>query len=131
MHTSLECSLTGEFHEPDRLQGLSRAGKPLLARYDLGALSGWTPEIVRSRRERSMWKFHEVLPVNGLSEAVTLGEGLTPFLKCVERGVFAGFGDLWVKDEGFNPTQSFKARGMSAAMTRAAAFGVQTVALPS
>ena len=131
MHTSLECSLTGEFHEPDRLQGLSRAGKPLLARYDLGALGGWTPEIVRSRRERSMWKFHEVLPVNGLSEAVTLGEGLTPFLKCVERGVFAGFGDLWVKDEGFNPTQSFKARGMSAAMTRAAAFGVQTVALPS
>jgi threonine synthase len=49
----------------------------------------------------------------------------------VERGVFAGFGDLWLKDEGFNPTQSFKARGMSAAMTRAATFGVQTVALPS
>lgn len=60
-----------------------------------------------------MWRFHEVLPVNELSEAVSLGEGLTPFLKCVERGVFAGFGDLWLKDEGFNPTQSFKAGDVS------------------
>lgn len=131
MHTALECSLTGEIHDANCLQGLSRAGKPLLARYDLAALRDWTPAVVRARRERSMWRFHEVLPVNELSEAVSLGEGLTPFLKCVERGEFAGFGDLWLKDEGFNPTQSFKARGMSAAMTRAAAFGVQTVALPS
>jgi len=131
MHTALECSLTGEMYDAGCLQGLSRAGKPLLARYDLAALRDWTPAVVRARRERSMWRFHEVLPVNRLSEAVSLGEGLTPFLKCVERGVFAGFGELWLKDEGFNPTQSFKARGMSAAMTRAAAFGVQTVALPS
>ncbi|MFN5741975.1 MAG: threonine synthase, partial [Planctomyces sp.] len=84
MHTALECSLTGEIHDANCLQGLSRAGKPLLARYDLAALRDWTPAVVRARRERSMWRFHEVLPVNELSEAVSLGEGLTPFLKCVE-----------------------------------------------
>lgn len=132
MHSSLECSLTGEVYDPSKLQGLSKAGKPLLARYDLNGLkSQFTPRAVRSRTERSMWRFHEVLPVNEISEAVTLGEGLTPFLKCLPRGPFAEFSDLWVKDEGFNPTQSFKARGMSAAITRAAALGVTTVALPS
>ncbi|MFN9717172.1 MAG: threonine synthase [Planctomycetota bacterium] len=132
MHTSLECSLTGDVYDPGKLQGLSKAGKPLLARYDLDALRGqFTPQTVRSRTERSMWRFYDVLPVDQLSEAVTLGEGLTPLLRCLPRGPFAEFSDLWVKDEGFNPTQSFKARGMSAAITRAAALGVRTVALPS
>lgn len=132
MHTSLECSLTGEFYDPDRLQGLSKSGKPLLARYDLNAIrSEFTPANVRARTERSMWRFHNVLPVNSVEEAVTLGEGLTPLLACAARGPFGGFGSLLVKDESFNPTQSFKARGMSAAITRAAALGVRTVALPS
>ncbi len=132
MHISLDCSLTGEVHDPTQLQGLSRAGKPLLARYDLDSLkSRFSPEIVRRRTERSMWRFHEVLPVNSPQEAVSLGEGLTPLLTCKTRGPFSDFGDLLVKDESFNPTQSFKARGMSAAITRAAALGVTTVALPS
>lgn len=131
MHTSLVCSLTGEVHDLHCLQGLSRAGKPLLARYDLQSLRGLSPDTIRRRSERSMWRFHEVLPVNDPAEAVSLGEGLTPFLKCTQRGEFGRFGSLWVKDEGFNPTQSFKARGMSAAITRALALGVKTVALPS
>ena len=132
MHTSLECSLTGEVHDLTQLQGLSRAGKPLLARYDLASLKTLiSPEILRRRTERSMWRFHEVLPVNSSDEAVSLGEGLTPLLTCKTRGPFSDFGDLLVKDESFNPTQSFKARGMSAAITRAAALGVTTVALPS
>lgn len=132
MHISLECSLTGEVHDPTQLQGLSRAGKPLLARYDLDTLKNViSPEILRRRTERSMWRFHEVLPVNSPGEAVSLGEGMTPLLTCKTRGPFSDFGDLLVKDESFNPTQSFKARGMSAAITRAAALGVTTVALPS
>lgn len=132
MHTSLTCSLNGEVHNLHELQGLSRAGKPLLAGYDLAALKGhWTPDVVRARSERSMWRFHEVLPVNAVEEAVTLGEGMTPFLPCLPRGPFAEFDSLYVKDESFNPTQSFKARGMSAAITRAAALGVTSVALPS
>jgi threonine synthase len=131
MHRTLECSLTGEIHDSGVLHNLSRGGKPLLARYDLESLSWWRPETVRQSTVRSMWRFHPVLPVNSPDEAVSLGEGLTPFLKCLERGPFGGFGNLWVKDEGFNPTQSFKARGMSAAITRAAALGVKAVALPS
>jgi threonine synthase len=78
-----------------------------------------------------MWRFHEVLPVNDPAEAVSLGEGLTPLLACHRAGPFAPFAELLVKDESFNPTQSFKARGMSAAITRACALGVTTVALPS
>lgn len=132
MHTSLECSLTGEIHDHRRLQGLSRAGKPLLARYDLAHLKGrLTPAVIRTRIERSMWRFFDVLPVDSPEQAVSLGEGLTPLLTCCRRDVFRNFENLLVKDESFNPTQSFKARGMSAAITRAAALGVQTVALPS
>lgn len=132
MHMSLECSLTGEIHDHCKLQGLSRAGKPLLARYDLTALKGrLTPAVVRARSERSMWRFHDVLPVDSPDQAISLGEGLTPLLSCCRRDVFRNFENLLVKDESFNPTQSFKARGMSAAITRAAALGVRTVALPS
>ena len=132
MHTSLECSLTGESYDPGKLQGLSQAGKPLLARYDLAGLKDkFTPEVVRNRRQRSMWRFHDVLPVDSPDQAVSLGEGMTPLLTCERRGPFGEFANLLVKDESFNPTQSFKARGMSAAMTRALALGVKTVALPS
>lgn len=132
MHTSLECSLTGEIHDHSQLQGLSRAGKPLLARYNLRHLKGWlTPAVIRARTERSMWRFFDVLPVDSPDQAISLGEGLTPLLTCCRRGNFREFENLLVKDESFNPTQSFKARGMSAAITRAAALGVKTVALPS
>lgn len=132
MMTSLECSLTGETHDHKALQGLSRAGKPLLARYDLSQLRAtFSPDIVRKRTLRSMWKFFDVLPVTSPEHAISLGEGCTPLLPCTAVGPFAKFGNLLVKDEGFNPTQSFKARGMSAAITRAAALGVKTVALPS
>lgn len=131
MHQTLECSLTGETVDINQLQGLSPSGKPLLARYALDQLQDFTPEKVRQRQDRSMWRFHEVLPVDDPSDAVSLGEGGTPFLPLTARGEFARFAELWVKDEGANPTQSFKARGMSAAITRARALGVETVALPS
>lgn len=78
-----------------------------------------------------MWRFAEVMPINRLSEAISLGEGLTPVLKCQRRGPFSEFENLFIKDESFNPTASFKARGMSAAITRAVQLGVKTVALPS
>lgn len=132
MHRTLECSLTGKPHDAGRLQGLSEAGKPLLARYDLQALRAtFTPESVRGSRIRSLWRFHPVLPVDRPEDAVSLGEGLTPLLPCRRVGPFQDLGDWLVKDESFNPTQSFKARGMTAAITRARALGVTTVALPS
>ncbi|MCY2965660.1 MAG: threonine synthase, partial [Planctomycetota bacterium] len=90
-----------------------------------------TPELIRSRSDRSLWRFWEVLPVDRPSEAVSLGEGGTPLLKCVPRGPFARFPRMYIKDESSNPTASFKARGMATAVTRAAALGVKTIALPS
>ncbi len=132
MHITLRCSATGETVPIDRLQNLGPTGKPLIAEYDLDQLRpGWTPEVVSRRHLRSMWKFWEVLPVNSPDEAVSLGEGCTPLLRCSRKGPFAGCKELFIKDESFNPTGSFKARGMSAAITRAKALGVTAVALPS
>ena len=132
MHSQLVCSATGQTYPADRLLNLSEAGKPLLAEYDLDAIkSRFTPEAVRRRTVRSMWRFWDVLPVDSPEDAVSLGEGLTPLLRCRRQGAFAAYPHLYVKDEAFNPTGSFKARGMSAAITRAAALGVKVVALPS
>ena len=133
MHIDLKCGACGLSHPIDRLQNLCReCQKPLLAQYDLASLRGrFTPDVVRRRSLRSMWRFWEVLPVNEPSEAVSLGEGLTPLLRCQRRGAFESFENLFIKDESFNPTGSFKARGMSAAITRARALGVEHVALPS
>ena len=133
MHTSLTCAMCGTDHAVDQLQNLcTECQKPLLAHYDLDAIkSTFTPDAVRKRTIRSMWKFWDVLPVDDPSEAVSLGEGLTPLLTCNRTGPFEAFDNLFIKDESFNPTGSFKARGMSAAVTRAKALGVETVALPS
>ena len=132
MHTVLTCSLHGETYAIDRLQNLSAAGKPLLAGYDLAAIkSTFTPDVVRQRNERSMWKFWEVLPVASAADAISLGEGVTPLLQCERRGEFSDYSQLYIKDESFNPTGSFKARGMSAAVTRAVALGAKAFALPS
>jgi threonine synthase len=133
MHQSLTCAACGADHAIDRLQNLCTAcGKPLLAGYDLGALRGrFTPEAIRGRSLRSMWRFWDVLPVDDPKEAVSLGVGATPLLRCQRRGPFARFANLSIKDESFNPTGSFKARGMSAAVTRARELGARTIALPS
>ena len=133
MHQSLSCAACGLDHPVDALQNLCReCGKPLLVGYDLEAIRDrFTPEVVRSRATRSMWKFADVLPVDSVDEAVSLGEGCTPLLPCEQRRCFEPFSNLFVKDEAFNPTGSFKARGMSAAITRAKNLGVTTVALPS
>jgi len=133
MHQSLTCAACGASHNVDRPQNLCiECSKPLLAGYDLDAIrTTFTPQAVRQRSIRSMWRFHEVMPVDDPSEAVSLGEGMTPLLRMHRRGPFADFENLFVKDESFNPTGSFKARGMSAAVTRARALGIDKVALPS
>ena len=132
MHSRLTCSLTGDEYPIDQLQNLSDAGKPLLADYDLPSLRPhFTPDAVRRRTLRSMWRFWDVMPVDNPDDAVTLGEGLTPLLTCERRGPFNPFERMLIKDESFNPTGSFKARGMSAAVTRAVALGARAIALPS
>jgi threonine synthase len=133
VHTSLKCAACGRVHAIDRLQNVCEScARPLLAEYPLDKLAAtFTPDVIRGRAERSLWKFAEVLPIDRREEAISLGEGLTPLLSVRGRGPLADFRRLFVKDESLNPTGSFKARGMTAAITRAKALGAKTVALPS
>jgi threonine synthase len=115
--------------DPARPQNLcSACGSPLLARYDLSrARAGFNLQSLRARTA-SMWRYEEVLPS---ADPVTLGEGMTPLLHATRLGETLGLTRLYIKDEGQNPTNSFKARGLSAAVTMAKALGVQTIALPT
>ena len=129
----LECTACGETWSADRLRGLcDGCGKVLFARYDLrGAKSRLTPAAV-SGRPWNMWRYHEVLPVRDAGHMVTLGEGATPLLRIsaperwgIPEAEFA------VKDEGLNPTGSFKSRGLAVAVSRALELGATEIALPS
>ena len=129
--THLECSLTGERYESERLVGLSPAGKPLLARYDLGALRGvFTREAV-ARRRADLWRYAEVLPVRDPAARLALGEGWTPLLDAPRVAARLRVRRVWIKEEGQNPTGSFKARGLCLAVSRALELGARELALPS
>jgi len=131
--THLECALCGLRHEARVLQNLCvECGKPLLVRYNLeAAAQTMTPDSLTDR-EASLWRYREVLPVDDWANVVSFGEGWTPLLnagKLTEKLDISI--NLLIKDEGQNPTQSFKARGMTAAISMAKEFGVQKVAVPS
>jgi len=127
--THLECSQCGKTHDHKILQNLCvDCGKPLLARYDLKVASRTLNRAALAGRPLSMWRYAEVLPPD---EPVTLGEGMTPVLAANRLGKAIGLQQLFVKDEGLNPTGSFKARGLSAAVTRARALGAKALATPT
>ena len=130
--THLECAACHLRHEARRLHNLcSECGKPLLVRYDLqSAVRSLTKESLRSRRA-DLWRYREVLPVDGDDNIVSLGEGWTPLLRAGRLGRQVGIDKLYIKDESQNPTQSFKARGMSAAVSMAKELGAQKLAVPS
>ena len=129
--THLECSGTGERHEAGQLHNLSRAGKPLLVRYDLDAIGGiLTPEALAGR-PTGMWKWGELLPLPAGVAPVILGELETPLVPLPRTASRAGASRLIVKDEGRLPTGSFKARGLAMAVSMAAQFGVTRIALPT
>ena len=130
--THLECAACGRKHEAAMLHNLCTAcGKPLFARYDLER-AGRTlnPDSLRTRRA-DMWRYREVMPVASDENIVTLGEGWTPLLHAARLGASLGTKQLFIKDESLNPTGSFKARGMSAAVSMARELGVTKVAAPS
>ena len=129
--THLECSLTGERYEADRLQNLSRAGKPLLARYDLEAVARRLSREELARRPAGMWKWRELLPLPEGMEPVSLGEPETPLIELTGVGLRQGTSAPLVKDEGRLPTGSFKARGMATAVSMAKHFGVERIAIPT
>jgi threonine synthase len=125
----LECSLTGERYAADRLQTLSKAGRPLLVRYDLGHLARAVDRGALAERPRTLWRYRELLPVRHAENAVSLGEIATPLVP-LPRLASPG-GELLVKDEGRLPTGSFKARGLALAVSMARELGVTTMAMPT
>jgi threonine synthase len=127
----LECSLTGERLESERLVGLSPAGKPLLARYDLASLRGTFTRDAVGRRRADLWRYAEVLPVRDPAARICLGEGWTPLLDAPRTAARLGVERVWIKEEGQNPTGSFKARGLCVAVSRALELGARALALPS
>src|ERR1043165_1263885 len=116
----LECGACGHVHEARRLHNLcAECGKPLLVRYDLErAARSLTRESLRGRRA-DLWRYREVLPVERDENIVSLGEGWTPLLPAPRLAKLVGLGELFIKDESQNPTQSFKARGMATAVSMA------------
>src|SRR5712672_4850488 len=130
--THLECGACGLRHEAQRLHNLcSQCGKPLLVRYDFErAARSLTKESLK-QREPDLWRYREVLPVERDENIVTLGEGFTPLVQAMRLGTQLGLSQLYIKDEGQNPTQSFKARGMAAAVSMAKELGVEKLAVPS
>src|SRR5437016_2536806 len=130
--THLECAACGLRHEARRLHNLcTECGKPLLVRYDLkGAATSLTKESLKGRSP-DLWRYREVLPVQSDENVVTLGEGYTPLVHASRLGAQLGLKDLYIKDEGQNPTRSFKARGMAAAVSMAKELGAQKLAVPS
>jgi threonine synthase len=129
--THLECSMTGERYEAGQLQGLSRAGKPLLVRYDLESVRGAFTKEALAERPMDMWRYRELLPVRKTENIVSLGETATPIVKLENVGRRLGLSELLVKDEGRLPTGSFKARGLVMAVAMAKELGVRKIAMPT
>ncbi|MCC6293638.1 MAG: threonine synthase [Bryobacterales bacterium] len=127
----LECSLCKKRHEAGEAHNLCSCGGPLLVRYDLEkARENWSREWLAGSPS-SMWRYAPVLPVGRPESVVSLGEGFTPLVRADRLGAKIGAKNLWVKDEGMNPTGSFKARGMSCAISMCVELGVKKVAVPS
>ncbi len=130
--THLECGLCGTEQDADRLWNLCpECGKPLLARYDLEAARLVVTREEIAKRGANLWRYRELLPVRDARHILCLGEGWTPLVHAARLGQAVGFDHLYIKDEGLNPTASFKARGLGVAMSRALELGVKAVSIPS
>lgn len=128
----LECTACGAQFSPDRPRTVcERCGKVLYPRYDLDRARSEVRREELTGRSPTMWRYLELMPVNDPANIVTLGEGMTPLLPLSAAGRRFGLRHVFVKEEGLNPTGSFKARGLSAAVSKAKELGVRTAAMPS
>src|SRR4051812_25745171 len=129
--THLECSMTGESYAADTLHNLSKAGKPLLVRYDLAGVKEALSKGALTQRPDGLWKWRELLPVRKAQHIVSLGEDATPLIALPKLAKKLGGGEIIIKDEGRLPTGSFKARGLVMAVSMAKALGVAHMAMPT
>ena len=133
MHVkNLECSFCHREYDARRLQNVcTECGKPLLVRYDLKRIAKFLTRQALYARRSDLWRYREMLPVRREDNIVTLGEGWTPLLPAKTLAASLGVSELLIKDESLNPTQSFKARGMSVAVSMAKELGAKKLAAPS
>ena len=128
----LECTLTGERFDASQPHRTNPAnGKPLFARYDLDQAKATLTKGSLSTRPKNMWRYREVMPVIDDANIITLGEGGTPLLKAERLAAATGMNTVLIKDEGVNPTGSFKARGLGAAVSKAKELGQMRLTMPS
>jgi threonine synthase len=127
----LVCSATDKKYDADAVQGVSDAGKPLLARYDLEQVAATVTREEIASRPPTLWRYHEVLPIRAEANIVSFGEGMTPLIPIGSYGAQIGVPGLMMKDEGLLPTGTFKARGAAVGVSRAAELGVKGVAMPT
>jgi threonine synthase len=130
--THLECSVpcgAGPY-DPRKEQHLCTCGAPLLAGYDLEKARAWSRDSLAARQP-NMWRYRELMPLLDGEEPLTLGEGWTPLIHAKRLGEQLGLSRLFVKDESLNPTNSFKARGLAAAVTKASHLGAKVLSIPS
>jgi len=129
--THLYCSSCGKEYPAHELVNLCECGKPLMVAYDLERAALTLTRESLAGREPNLWRYREVLPVENDKNVLTLGEGMTPLIRAERLGAQLGTPHLFIKNEALNPTGSFKARGMAAAISMAKELGVTKLAVPS
>ncbi|MFC4098110.1 threonine synthase [Paenibacillus xanthanilyticus] len=127
----LECAKCAASYSHRERHQLCACGSPLLVRYHLEALrKAWSKSDLAGR-DNSLWRYHELLPVEHEAHVVSLGEGMTPLLPMPRAGAGMGIPKLYMKDEGLVPTGSFKARGAAVGVSKAKELGVRALAMPT
>lgn len=129
--THLECSQCARRFEAGKVHNLCECGSALLVRYDLDSIRRSRSRDSLKEEQPNLWRYWPVLPVKSREDIVSLGEGMTPLISAKRLGAQLGSDDLWIKDEGLNPTGSFKARGLSVAISMAKELGIRKIAIPS
>ena len=129
--THLECAMEGDHYAADQVHNLSKAGKPLLVRYDLAGVKKALTKEALAERPADLWRYRELLPVRKCQDIVSLGEVTTPLIRLPKLSARLGGGEIIVKDEGRLPTGSFKARGLVMAVSMGKALGIKHMAMPT
>src|SRR5471030_8270 len=123
--------MEGDHYPADQIHNLSKAGKPLLVRYDLAGVKKALTRDALAQRPADLWRYREMLPVRKVTDIVSLGEVTTPLIRLPKLAAKLGGGEIIVKDEGRLPTGSFKARGLVMAVSMGKALGIRHMAMPT
>ncbi len=132
LFVKLICSKCSAEYNTDNVWNLcTECGKPLLAKYNLKDANSIISKKDLSKREKTLWRYGEFLPLKNYKYKLSLGEGFTPLLKTARLAKLLNFENLFIKDESLNPTTSFKARGLSMAVSKAKELGIKELSIPS